>query len=366
MSRVAAFRYLCDCLALPACGIELESLRRTAKSRNFTWTSFIAGAYEHLVAPAVPFALQKLKLCEVLPPGAIAYFDGVARIVRERNEKVIDQAVEVAEILNRIEITPVLLKGGAHLLRGLYPDPAMREMVDLDVLVAAERIDDCAACLRDKGFQPLTDYLHPRGHHYPPLGRPGSPLPIELHHQVMAHRYDQFLTAKEVRETASILDGYEAQIAVPSPTCSVIHNVAHAQLSNHDYLYGRIDLRSLFDFALLSRAYTGEIDWSEISRRFSRHRGRTALNFHMRCAQDLLRMKIPELSRFDPITRFLYWRARYLAGRPKLLELSVRLIRPFLLLRRELSDPVLRRRLARNMTDHAWWARHIGILSGRS
>jgi hypothetical protein len=365
LSRAAAFQFLCDCLAWPEGAIEPQSLRRIAESKSFKWTSFVAVAYQYRVAPAVPFALQKLELRDALPRGMIDYFDGLATTMRRQNAQVLDHAIELAEILNVIGVTPVLLKGGANLLRGLYPDPAMRVMTDLDILVPAERIDDCVACLRDKGFQPLTDYRYPRGHHYPPLGRPDSPLPIELHHQVLAHPYNRFLTADEVYETAIVLDGYDASIAVPSATCSVIHNIAHAQLSNHDYLYGRIDLRSLFDFTLLSRAYMSEIDWGGIGRHFSSRGGGTALNFHLLCARDLLRTRIAGLDRSNAVTRLLYRRARYLAARPTLLDLCVRLIRPWLLLRRELSDPALRRRLARNVTDRAWWARHLTLLAGR-
>lgn len=365
LSRAAAFQFLCDCLAWPEGAVEPEALRRIAESKSFRWTSFVAVAYQYRVASAVPFALQKLALRDVLPPGTIDYFDGLAATVRRRNAQVLDQAIELAEILNVIQVTPVLLKGGANLLRGLYPDPAMREMTDLDVLVPADRIDDCAACLRDKGFRPLTDERHPRRHHHPPLGRAGSPLPIELHHRVLAYPYDEFLTADDVYETAIMLDSYDAPIAVPSPTCSVMHNVAHAQLSNHDYLYGRIDLRALVDFALLSRAYRSDIDWSGIGRRFSCRRGGTALNFHLLCARDLLRTQIAGLDGFNAVTRLLYRRARYLAARPALLDLGVRLMRPWLLLRRELSDPALRRRLARNITDRSWWARHLRLLAGR-
>jgi hypothetical protein len=363
LSRAAAFRYLCNCLASPGRGIAVS--RRTAGSRNFTWASFIATAFEYAVAPAIPSALKQHELGELLPPNVTACLNDVAGTLRDRNKKIVDQAVTVAKILNRIEVTPVFLKGGANLLRGLYADLGSRQMVDLDVLVPVERLAESADCLRESGFQPLTDYLHPRSHHYPPLGRATSPSPVELHHHVLSYGYDRFLTAKEVIGTAHLLYGYEARIAVPSPACAVIHNIAHAQLSNHDYLYGRVDLRSLFDFGLLSRTYMSSIDWSEIGQRFSRYGGGRAFGFHLLCARDLLGIEIPEFHHFDAVTKFLFWRAEYLAAKPKLLDLNVRVMRPWLLLRRELSDPALRRRLARNIADLSWWTRHLRMLCGR-
>lgn len=361
MSRTAAFEFLCECLSCPG---EPESLRRRVEARDFRWTSFATVAHEYLVASAVPFSLQDIELRKALPQATLEYFDGVARTVRRCNAQVMDEAVEVAAILNRIGVTPVFLKGGANLLRGLYPDPAMRQMVDLDVLVPHNRIDDCIACLHDDGFRQLHDYRHPRAHHAPALGRPNLPLPIELHHQVLAHPYNKFLTAEEVQTTSVILDGYDSVIAVPSVTCSFIQNVAHAQLGNHDYLYGRIDLRALLDFSLLAKIYAQEIDWDAIRRRFSRCGGGTALNFHLLCARNLLRVQMGS-SGPDTVARFLYWRALYLIAKPKLLDLGVRLTRPWLLVRRELSDAALRRRLVGNVTDQAWWARHLRLLAGR-
>ena len=365
MNRTAAFEFLCGCLAWPQPCIDLQQLRRVAGSRRFRWASFVILAYEHLVASALPFALQELELRDALPQEALDYLDGLAAAVRQRNACVLDQAIEVAKILNRIEVTPTLLKGGANLVRSLYPDPGMRVMTDLDMLVSADRIDECVACLRAEGFRPLTDYRHPGGHHDFPLGRPDLPLPLELHHRVLAHPYDGFLTANEVRQSAVSMDGNDASIAVPSPTHAVIHNVAHAQLSNHDYLYGRIDLRSLVDFVLLTRAYSEEIDSDEVRRRFSRCRGVTALNFHLLCARDLLRARMAERQQADAVTKLLYRRARYLVGHPRLLDVSVRLIRPWLLLRRELSDSTLRRRLVKNVLDRSWWKRHLRLFAGR-
>jgi hypothetical protein len=322
-------------------------------------------ANEYQVASAIPLALHELQLRGALPQATLDYFDGFAAEIRRRNERGTKQAIEVAKILNRIGVSPILLKGGANLMCGLYADIAARVMADLDILVPAERVEECNAQLRNAGFQALTHYRHPRGHHFPPLGRHDLPLPLELHHQVLAHPYGAFLTAEEMREKARVLDRHGASIAVPSATHSVMLNVAHTQLSNHDYLYGRIDLRALLDFALLSRAYAKEIDWYEIWQRFVLRRGGVALNYHMLCARNLLHTRIYESGPTEPMATLLYRRATYLVRYPRLLDLSVRFTRPWLLLRRELSEPTLRRRLAANVTDRSWWARHLKLLAGR-
>jgi ABC-type proline/glycine betaine transport system ATPase subunit len=84
----------------------------------------------------------------VVPADTLDFFDGVATLNRQRNEKIHAEAINLALILNRMDIVPVLLKGGANLLSGLYADSAHRMMTDLDVLVPAQRLLDCVAELR--------------------------------------------------------------------------------------------------------------------------------------------------------------------------------------------------------------------------
>ena len=162
-----------------------------------------------------------------------------------------------------------------------------------------------------------------------------------------------------------LLADQSARIAVPSPAAAVIHNIAHAQLGHHEYIYGQFDLRGLLDFALLLRGHGGTIDWDEIHRRFRRRRRGAALDYHLLSAGDLLGAETPLSTRPGAVSRHLYRRALAQVRNPDRLGLSVRLLRPLTLLRRELSEPELRARLARNMTDRAWWARHLRMLAGR-
>src|SRR5262249_18763955 len=49
---------------------------------------------------------------------------------------------------------PALLLKGAALVETVYPDPAQREMLDLDLLVPAERLDEASAALTPLGYGP--------------------------------------------------------------------------------------------------------------------------------------------------------------------------------------------------------------------
>ncbi len=83
---------------------------------------------------------------------------------------------------------PVLLLKGAALLAHAYPDPAQREMLDLDVLVPAKRLGAANAALAAIGYGAVgasheSDADH-AVHHDPALVRDERLVAVELHHQI--------------------------------------------------------------------------------------------------------------------------------------------------------------------------------------
>ena len=57
---------------------------------------------------------------------------------RARNEKIIEQAKELNELLVANNITPIFLKGTGNLLEGLYRDLSERMLSDIDFIVSME------------------------------------------------------------------------------------------------------------------------------------------------------------------------------------------------------------------------------------
>jgi hypothetical protein len=356
MDREASFWFLRECLS----SITIGRQPTTRLAGDFRWANFIALAHEYRVSGTVSAVLADSSV--LLPCPAKALFTNLAAHARQRNAQILQQAVEVAKVLNGIGVDPLFMKGGAHLFTKLYPDMAMRQTADLDILVPVARIDDCVAALNAIGISALTDYLHPRSHHGPPLGRSDLPVPIELHHHVLAYPNWNFLTAEEMRASSVQRVSPGVRLALPSPTYAAIHNIAHAQLNDHDYLYGRIDLRALLDLALLSKVHAGRIDWDAIHRRFVDAKRRHAFEYHIEMAREL-GADVPSIRSVRKISRLLCRRAAYQVRNPQSLSLSFRLLRPFVLLRRELADSTLRRRLAENLCKVSWWKRHLSMLA---
>jgi hypothetical protein len=95
----------------------------------------------------------------------------------------------VEPLIGRLQaagVTTTVLKGVSFATR-YYPEPHLRVMSDIDLLVDPEELDVAAEVLRAAGFeQPDTEWRP--GHHAPPLRHPQSGLWVELHHALRPPR----------------------------------------------------------------------------------------------------------------------------------------------------------------------------------
>jgi len=365
MSRPGAFWFLCGCLSLDQSQARRDELRRTVNSGAIQWEIFIKVASENMIAPAVLDAFRNKGIEDALPSDVIDFFDGIAVLNRLRNEKIRAEALQLAKVFNDLNVIPIFLKGGANLMSGLYANPAHRVMVDLDVLVPVDRLSDCVAGLAGKGYNILVDNDFPAHHHYPPLARPNAAASVELHVEPLDKPYRSLLDPSEIFDEAVMLHQGLAKLAVPSPQCRLIHAIAHTQLANHSYIYGQLPLREFVDFALFDQSYKHAIDWKRIVKRFSDFGAATALAFHLLAAERLLDVRIDENVGVPAMAKVFYRRAEWQTDHPKWLIFSIKLLRPWLLLWRSFSHPILKQRLFRNLRDRAWYSRQWRIMRGQ-
>jgi len=309
----------------------------------------------------VAYRFERDNLYDDVPDVVGRYFRAMIQLNRNRNQRIRDEALQVASAFNAIEVTPLFFKGGAGLLSGLYRDPGIRTMSDLDVLVPENRVQDCAACLTRIGYSRSSIEPHPASYCFGTYGSASSCAPIDLHWQALSHPHEILLAASDLFASAVELRQGDAVFAAPCDTHGILLNIGHGQLKDHAYLYGRLPLRALHDFSLMLERAGDLIDWRDIERRFAARRNRTALGFHLLAARLLLDAKPIEASGPTLGARVLLSRARVQNAHPGTQRLSDRFVRVFLLLKRELSRGDLRRRLLGHARSAAWWRRHLKI-----
>jgi hypothetical protein len=364
MSRADTFAFICGCLADRLSEPARETFRSKSRAGAIDWTGFVAMASERLIAPALLSAARANRLDDLLPSDVADYLDGMATLNRLRNDAIRAELGEVAAIFASIGVVPVLIKGAAHLMSGLYDDPGDRVMTDIDLMVPQARLDDCVDALKQKGFAILFDNGFPAHHHFPPLGRKGDIASIELHVEALDAPYGGLLRSAEIFATSVALD-HDLRLALPSPQAQSIIAVAHAELANHGYLYGELSLRDLLDTARLCRRHGGAIDWSHLAQRYAEHGAATALACHLAALGELLRVPLPPEVPIGARAWLMHALAVRQVAHPHLASIRTRLLRTILLFRRSLSSAPLRRRLLQTVRDPAWLTRHLRLLLGK-
>jgi hypothetical protein len=358
---LSALDFLCAVLSPPT-GDDLgRRLADVIAAPSFGWTEFADLATDQLVAPAVAHRLDQAGLTERLPDAVTRYFSAAHRLNHIRNAQIDDECMAIAAALNEINITPVFFKGAGALLSGLYDDPASRVMSDLDILVPDARSSDCIGRLLAWGYGADGAPRHPRDQSHAVLYPRQGAASVDLHRDVVAYPYQDLLPAQDVLDRAVPYNREGATFAVPSATHQAVINAAHAQLHhNHGYIHGRLALRSLLDMALISRRWSSDIDWREVADRFDRTGARTALDFHLIASRELFGLENAPITGSRRARLSVRW-ARFLSGHTALLKITQRPLHAILLLRRELSDAELRRRLGGNLRDPRWWSRHLAM-----
>jgi hypothetical protein len=199
------------------------------------------------------------RLDEGGPFSATAALLGARWAARERTADLLDQGRTILAALERCGATAVPLKGLHLLLDGVWPDPAGRPMRDIDILVAPQHLTTARRVLAELGYQPHTlpyatagsprqpyGYL-PGDHHDPPLHRPGHHGTVELHRRLLSRRHTAAL------DTAAVLDRAAGTGRMTAADLLALL-VAHAQLTDHGRILGRLPLTVVLDVAYLLRA----------------------------------------------------------------------------------------------------------------
>jgi hypothetical protein len=213
---------------------------------------------------------------------------------RERNRQILRELEDVAFELNQIGIEPVVLKGLAYLIDGVYADPAGRFLLDMDLLLSREAGLAALELLSTRGYTPEVPQATAlaRDYHLPALAHPER-VKIEIHRQLGHRVADRILPAAEVQDRSVRRQLGRAVIRVPSATDLVTHLIVHSQL-HHGYDQ-RIwpPLRAMYDLLLLDRHFAGELDWTGIRKSFRRHAQEVVLDLHLLQTAEALAMPLP-------------------------------------------------------------------------
>lgn len=220
-----------------------------------------------LSAPLAAYLLEPLARAlgrPVVDPVAVERGRLRARFVRHRQAEALARLAAVA--------VPVVSLKGFAAAHTLYPDPAVRVVGDLDLLVRRADRDPALAALCAAGFAFRTPG---RGRltlastaSYDPLVAADGGCEVDLHLEPDADPLPRGLDAGAVFDAARTVVWNGAAIAVPAPAHALLIAVSNIAKDK----YGPFAARKLVDLARILDRYGGALDWTEIRARAARAR----------------------------------------------------------------------------------------------
>ncbi len=158
------------------------------------WDRLLHGARLHALAPLL---YQKLRDYPRLPTTVReslqrAYYHSTAR-----NLRIQMQWREILALLDRHGIRAVTLKG-CDLAWSTYPEPGLRPMTDIDLLLEAKDITTAGRLLAESGYRADTGASGASGKHTMPYLKEGG-VPVELHYHLAESPYAERIDLEALR-----------------------------------------------------------------------------------------------------------------------------------------------------------------------
>lgn len=263
------------------------------EQEEVSWELLIEIASFHYVTPAISWCLNDRDI----PADVRDYFSAMAALNGKRNGLMLSGLERIAGILNAVDIEPMLLKGAAMLAEELYPDPSLRFLGDLDILITAERSADAVAALTAAGFEtkPSDVLPPPQHHHLPMLHDPETGAGLELHTRVMPQSADAVIATDWFCENARPAIFRRHRIRLPDATRNAAHIIYHSEIFHGLYWLNKVQLRHLLDLAVIRARHEETIDWEEIDQRFSAAGFGEVLATYLDFAEKLFGQTAPKL-----------------------------------------------------------------------
>lgn len=223
------------------------------------WNSLAQTAEDKRLCALVLRAVGIADARKLLPPAAAARLEAARHWHSIYALKQMAAVKRLIGVLGEGGFNPVLLKGFG-LAHGIYPDPALRPLRDVDLLLSAEEAARAQELLIGNPHYRVApwagSYGLEFGHQLPEIQDIDFELTIELHHRINARNWAQepilleLIRAEPVSLTVMGID-----VRVPSPRANFLHLLEHATL-HHAFENGPLVLADLHFLAARSN-----LDW---------------------------------------------------------------------------------------------------------
>ena len=273
-------------------------------NRELTWDAILNEGYQEDLAPMLYYIINKSPVFKTLNIEHRTLNLFVSDEIKDKlkslcNQYLVQNMIQFKEldtILNAFEkegIDLIQLKG-AWIAKNYYPDPALRPMGDLDLLVRKEDMKRAKECLMNIGYAlaegPDEETFEKRHFHFSYVKHNVIfSTVVELHHNISRAKYDFIdYDIREFWENAlPISEAYKHVFTIPKEYL-LLHLFWHTYLNLSNHLY--IRLIWLLDIVSIIREHRADIDWVFIEKKANKWGIRKRVYFCLILITQLLHM----------------------------------------------------------------------------
>lgn len=222
-----------------------ELLSKDFKNVAIDWDAVVIIASQHLMLPALYCKLKEKELLPLIPDDLNLYLEEIAEINRGRNKILLKEAHEISKIFKKENIEHVFIKGVALVAGQFFKDPAERMIGDVDILVTPKQVHKAFDILTQHGYDKTVGFNYEQKN-YRHLARQISKHKfgaIELHSEILIHKYKNLLRNEQVLKNRQIING----IAIPSNEDSIKIAVLGLQINDKAHTLGYVSFKTLYD-----------------------------------------------------------------------------------------------------------------------
>jgi hypothetical protein len=234
------------------------AIEKQLKENSVDWDAVVKVSTGHFVFPALYCNLKRANFLHYLPEDLVNYMVHITDLNRDRNQKIIDQAKEINELLLANNITPIFLKGTGNLLEGLYEDIAERMVGDMDFIISKEEYQKTIELLLNFGYETVhkKEYYYPEFKHYPRIHKKDtkSIAAVEIHKELLTQKYANEFNYEIVKNDTQYINNFR----VLSDANQLNLTIIAKQINDSGNDHKTISLRNAYDVFLLSQKSTAK------------------------------------------------------------------------------------------------------------
>ena len=265
------------------------------------WERFVEIAVRHGVAPladrGLGLALGSDRL-EVVPARANAELERLAATSAVRNERLLAALSAILDALRSRGIRPLGLKD-LGLAVEVFPEPGLRPLGDLDLLIRRDEYDEVTRAMGELGYRPRMargasfTLTHGWGHH---LRRERDNVWVDVQWNVLQREWGTPGVDRRSFDPDVLRDGAygvmlprsgSCELLVGPPEATLFHLCSH--LEGHEYA----ELILFCDIAELLRQRAAELDWDRLVGLAERFEAKATVSYVLDLTRRMLAAPVP-------------------------------------------------------------------------